>query len=192
MKKQFFLTLVFVAVSVVGCRNTDMANERVRHVYDRQSKQSAYNYDFYPTNNSRDDDNYNVADDSSVDSHYDFVAGLGFRNVVNPNGTTYHQRYRLDKTSAADPEIFHGWRHAWAEPNDYLNKDIDVYRYTGDYDGKSRHIHIMSHNGRVLGGYHFNEGETVEHARIIKHNGYFSRLADDFKTTWNDLFNLRG
>ena len=230
MKKMFLITLFFSAL-LVGCGDSDMANNNVNNtvgrrnpsaasnyypVYDEESVidykayqsdthrdnrsdnrttrtpesvGSDYNYLYYPIDNSGSTyRNYSNRDGD----HYDFVAGLGFRNVVNPNGQTYHNRYRLNETSAADPDVFNGWRHAWAEPNDYRDKDIDVYRYTGNYEGKTRTIDILSHNGRVLGGYHFGEDETIEHATMINHNGYFSRLADDFKDAWDDLFNIRG
>ena len=191
MKKKVLITLALATLLLIGCNNTDRANDRVGNRYTRDST-TAYNYnnDSYPSSELAYNYDYYVAYDDQVDYHYDFVSDLGFDNVVNLNGSTYHQRYQLNQTSAADTNIFHGWRHAWVNPGDYMNKDIDVYRYTGDYNGTARTIHIMSHNGNVLGGYHFGEGETAEHARMINHNGYFSRLADDFRETWNDLFNI--
>ena len=161
-----------------------------------------YSYDYDDTVNNRGYDyNDNIASNrgnngntttdnrnNRTDRHYDFVASLGFKNVVNPNGDTYHERYRLNRESAANNDIFHGWRHTWVDPNEYVNKDIDVYRYTGDFNGETRTIHIMSYNGEVLGGYHFGSGETAENARIINYNGYSSRLSNDFRGTWDGLF----
>jgi len=130
--------------------------------------------------------------DYRTDTHYDFVRGLGFENVENPNGYGYHHRYRLNRTTASENDVFHGWGHAWADPGEYMDKDIDIYRYNANYNGEPRIVHIKSHNGRVLGGYHFREGETVENARMINHRGYLSRLGDDFRATWDDLFGIRG
>ena len=146
-------------------------------------------------NNSIADNRGNNYNDSTrdnlnnrTDQHYDFVTRLGFKNVVNPNGHTYQERYRLNKANAANNDIFHGWRHSWVDPDKYVDKDIDVYRYTGDFNGESRTIHIMSYNGEVLGGYHYGSGETVEDARIINYNGYSSRISNDFRGTWDGLF----
>jgi len=173
MKKKILTAIAFtgLGLSLVAC-----------------SGNNGYTYNNRPATPAQ--EQYN--DGYDTDTHYEFVRGLGFENVTNPNGYGYHQRYRLDKTTALDNDVFHGWRHAWAEPGEYMDKDIDVYRYTANYNGEPRIVHIKSHNGRVLGGYHFRDGETVEHASIINHNGYLSRLGNDFRTTWDDLFGIRG
>ena len=184
MKKKILVTLAFVGLLSLAACNNYGANDNARNPGNR-----IVNYDF-------DDDiayNRRSAYDyyaTTEDRHYDFVAGLGFENVVNPNGTTYHERYKLNDTCIANDEIFHSWRHTWVEPSDYVNKDIDVYRYTGNYNGEPRTIHIKSYNGRVLGGYHFGEGETAKDARIVNHDNNSSRIPTDFKEAWDSLFNI--
>lgn len=127
----------------------------------------------------------------TADPHYDYVNQLGFTNIVNTTGDSYYRKYRLNSRNAAENDVFHGWRHTWVEPNDYVDKEIEVYRYTGDYNGQNRTIHIVSYYGTPIGGYHFGNGETVEHAKMVEHEGSFSRVADDFRETWNDLFDIR-
>jgi len=210
MKKKFFITLAFIGLfSLIACNNNDDDDYYSENRYDDEyyytdndddddyyytdNGYDEYDYDYYYDENNEYDYEYDYDDETGyngVDRHYDFVTGLGFDNVVNPNGYTFHERYRLDKTNAANHDIFHGWRHTWVEPNNYINKDIDVYRYTADYNGEPRTVHIKSYNGKVLGGYHFGEGETAEHARIINHNGYTSRLHNDFRGTWDNLFDI--
>jgi len=177
MKKKFLVVLAFASLLLVACNTSDYA--RKTDDYDLAD----YNDDIAYYRRSPYDSN-------RADRHYDFVSELGFENVVNPNGYTYHERYLLDKTSAVFNDVFHGWRHTWVEPSGYINKEIDVYRYTGDYNGEPRTIHIKSYNGEVLGGYHFGEGETAEDARMIDHSGYSSRLADDFREAWDRLFDI--
>lgn len=174
MKKKLLTAVAFtgLGLSLVACNSTD----RTAYNDNREVSPVRHQYDYGYT----------------ADTHYDFVTGLGFEDVVNPNGYGYHQRYRLDNTTALDNDVFYGWRHAWADPGEYRDKDIDIYRYTANYNGEPRIVHIKSHNGSVLGGYHFREGETVENATMINHNGYLSRLGDDFRNTWDDLFGIRG
>ena len=178
MNKKILLAVAFAGLTLTAChRHTGEMGRLNDNDYNANSRHfSSYGY---------------TQDHSQTDTHYDFVTGLGFRNVVNPNGYNYHHRYRLDDNTATEHDVFHGWRHTWVEPGDYRDKDIDVYRYTGDYNGEKRTIHILSHNGNRIGGYHFGEGESAEHATMIDHDGYFSRLADDFRETWDDLFNIR-
>ncbi|MCL1991126.1 MAG: hypothetical protein FWG67_09590 [Defluviitaleaceae bacterium] len=193
MKKKLLVTGALAVLALTGCRGAERSHDYAshsdhqRHVAPHHATMRDRDHRHSATRHTND----RVAHHGS-DQHYDFVSGLGFQNVVNPNGHTYHHQYRLDQTKASDRDVFHGWRHTWVEPRDYLNKDIDVYRYTGDYQGEARTVHILSHNGRVLGGYHFRDGETAEHAKMIEHNGHFSRLTDDFRTTWDDLFKFRG
>jgi len=210
MKKKILVTLVFTGLFsfLVACNNNaNRTNDYARNTYNRDLAYDNYAYN-YANDYAYDDNVYNrrsfdyyendntaynrrsLFDDRTDgnDRHYDFVSRLGFKNVVNPNGYTYHERYRLNGTNATNPDIFHGWRHTWVEPNNYIDKEIDVYRYTGDYNGESRTIHIKSYNGEVLGGYHFGSGEAVEHARMINYDGHSSRLSNDFRNVWDDLF----
>ena len=168
----------------------DVDDLTYRGYYDKYGSYDKDGYRRYGFNTENSRKNSNLNSQDRTDSHYDFVTELGFKNVVNPNGYTYQERYRLDKTSASDNNIFHGWLHSWAEPRRYVNKDIDIYRYTGDYNGESRNIYIKSYNGEVLGGYHFGPDETVENAQMIKYKGYSSRLSDDFRGTWDGLFDI--
>lgn len=139
----------------------------------------------YGNDNARNDNR------SSMDPHYDFVNDLGFENITNTTGDSYYRTYRLDTKNAADNDVFHGWRHTWVDPEDYMDKDIDVYRYTGDYNGQNRTVHILSHRGTPIGGYHFGEGESAEHASMIDRDGFASRVADDFRDTWDDIFDIK-
>ena len=197
MKKKFLVALTFAGLlSLVACGNADRAdyanrNSRVGY-NDNTTYNRGYDYNDNTSYNREYDYNNDTAynQDNRTDIHYDFVRGLGFENVVNPNGYSRHERYRLDETNAANNDIFHGWRHTWVEPNNYLNKDIDIYRYTGDYNGEPRTIHIKSYNGEVLGGYHFGSGETAENAKMINFNGYSSRPSNDFRGAWNGLFDI--
>jgi len=196
MKKRILLTALLVSASLVAChRQVDRVDHigdgaRAPHHATRHYNQRNYSGVRSPgrhegrTGMHRDGD-------LRVDTHHDYVTGLGFRNVVNPHGDTYHNRYRLDATHAARPEIFEGWRHAWHEPHEFMDKDIDVYRYTGEYNGENRVIYVKSHNGRVIGGYHHGEGEDITHARILHEGNHTSRVADDFRNAWDDLFGIR-
>ena len=198
MKKNFLVAVTFgvLLLSLAACNN-DAANTSnynypdniYDYAYTKYNQGSGYNY-YRDGGLHTNSNNQNYTNADNVDRHYDFVSRLGFENVVNPNGYTYHERYQLNETSAVNNDIFHGWRHAWAEPNSFLNKDIDIYRYTGYYNGEPRTIHIKSYNGEVLGGYHFGEGETVENARMINYNGYSSRVSNDFRGIWNGLFGI--
>ena len=126
-----------------------------------------------------------------IDTHYDYVTGLGFTNVINPNGTTYNTHYVLNKDYAAKDEIFNQWRHTWVEPADYVDKNIDVYRYTGTLDGEERVVYVLSNEGHVIGGFHHGVNETIENARILEEGSYVSRLGNDFRTFWDDLFGIK-
>ena len=139
-------------------------------------------------------DGYNNRANSraGVDTHLDFVSNYGFRDVANANGTTSYQRYRLDANNATNNDIFHSWRHAWVEPRDYVGKDIELYRYTGNYNGENRTIHILSHNGNPIGGYHYGRGENAENGIMLDRDGFSSRGVNDFRGTWNGMFDTRG
>lgn len=197
MKRKFLITTVALAtLTLAACHRptnrADYINDAPNtsrgdygNEYGNESESNNGN-DFGMNDNRMNDD-----DNTTMDPHYDFVNELGFSNITNPTGDSYYRRYRLDSNNAAEDDIFHGWRHAWVDPNDYRDEDIDVYRYTGDYDGERRTIHIMSHRGTPIGGYHFGEGETAEDARMIDHDGYISRVADDFREAWDDMFDIK-
>jgi len=186
-----------------GAGNDYGINNAYRDGYGNRSNIDDTYYDSYSNDNAyRTRDGYDASsrrnlgvsrsdDGFTTDPHYSYVNQLGFTNIANTAGSSYHNRYRLDSRNAADNEIFHGWRHTWVEPNDYIDEDIDVYRYTADYNGQNRTVHILSHRGTPIGGYHFGEGETVENARMINHDGYTSRIANDFRSTWDNVFNIR-
>ena len=142
------------------------------------------------TNRTRNHHVANKKRNHATDHHHKYVSGLGFTNVVNPHGTTHAHRYRLNHEHARSNEVFHQWRHAWVEPSQFRDKEIDVYHYTGTLNGEQRNIYVLSHNGNVIGGYHHAPHETIEHARILDNGSYTSRLANDFRSTWNDLFGI--
>lgn len=188
MKRKFLITTVALAtLTLTACHRH---SGRIDYMRD---------YPNTPDTSWRDDvgngdtrrDNIGVDDRLATDPHYDYVNQLGFTNITNTTGDSYYRRYRLDSRNAADNDIFHGWRHTWVEPNDYIDEDIDIYRYTANYQGQNRTIHILSHRGEPIGGYHFGDGETVEHARMVDRDGYTSRIANDFRSTWDDIFNIR-
>ena len=206
MKRLFLITLAFAGLfTLIACSDNDGTNYANR--YDRPNRGS-YNYDYDDYNdnlytrrygfNSKSTytRNYDYSDSMAndlndrTDKHYEFVRRLGFENIVNPNGYSFHERYRLNKANAANDDIYHGWRHTWVDPDKYVDKDIDVYLYRGDYNGEPRTIHILSYNGEVLGGYHYGAGETAENASMINYKGYTSRLSDDFRGTWDGLFGI--
>jgi len=126
------------------------------------------------------------------DTHLNFVSNYGFQNVTNANGTSAYRKYRLDSNNAGNDDVFHSWRHTWVEPRDYVGKDIDLYRYTGTYNGENRTIHILSHNGKPIGGYHYGRGETSENGVMFDRDGFSSRGANDFRGDWDGMFNTRG
>lgn len=146
---------------------------------------AGYNYNGRLTSNNR-------TDRSTTDTHLNFVSDYGFKDVVNERGTTAYHSYRLDSNNAMDDNIFHSWRHAWVEPLDYMGKDIDLYQYNGNFDGEHRTIHILSYKGNPIGGYHFGRGETSEQGVMLKRDGFTSRAANDFRGTWNNMFDIRG
>ena len=157
----------------------------------RAGRRASYHHTSSNYRNSRDNNNgYNNR--TTTDTHLSFVSDYGFNNVSNVNGTSSYNRYRLDATNATNDDIFHSWRHAWVDPNDYMGKDIDVYRYQGDFDGGRRTIHILSHNGNPIGGYHYGHGETSEHGVMLKRDGFTSRGINDFRGIWNGMFDIRG
>jgi len=133
----------------------------------------------------------NHTKDMTIDTHYDYITGLGFTNVINPNGTTYNTRYNLNHEYALKDEVFNQWRHTWVNPSEYVDKDIDVYRYTGKLNGEDRVIYVLSNEGHVIGGFHHGVNETIENAHILEEGTYTSRLANDFRTTWDDLFGIK-
>lgn len=185
--KRLIFTL-FIGSALVGCyRNTDREDGRdnmtPNHVAENGNNNGA-NGDSNGVNNDRDRDGL-------VDRHHGYVTGLGFSNVTNPNGNTYHQSYRLSNDYAKDnEEVFHQWRHTWVEPSEYIDKDIHVYRYTGMLDGEERVIHVLSHNDEIIGGYHHGTNETYENARILGDGTHNSRVANDFRQTWDDMFGV--
>jgi len=197
MKKRVLLTAVLASASLAACHRqverADYVREVPNHATEHHNARTRDGVKHHAHRNRTNAHKYDVDrnGDRIVDTHHEYVTGLGFTNVVNPNGHTFHNRYRLNSEYAARPEIFEGWRHAWVEPHEFMDKDIDVYRYTGEYNGEIRTIYVMSHNGRVLGGYHHGEGEDIKDARILHEGTYTSRLADDFRNTWDDLFNIR-
>lgn len=134
----------------------------------------------------------NRASRTNTDAHLNFVSDHGFENVVNAKGTTAYRSYRLDSKVATDNDIFHSWRHAWVDPLDYMDKDIDLYRYNGNIDGEQRTIHILSHNGKPIGGYHFGRGETAEQGVMLRRDGFASRAINDFRGAWDKMFDIRG
>ena len=183
--KKILLTAATVAIlSLAACNrnvdNPDYINDNTDYINDNNG------HDY-----TNDNLGYENMDDSLTDTHFDFVSGYGFENVVNDNGTGYYRRYRLDSNNAMDDDTFHSWRHTWVEPSEYIDREIDVYRYTGEIDGEQRTIHILSYNGKPIGGYHFGPGESAEQAVMIEHEGFFSRLADDFRVAWDDMFDIQ-
>lgn len=183
-KMKYLIVTLFVALALVGCSSNNNDGN-----VDDNTNSNAVNDNNNNGNNGNDNMN-NDDNDDVTDTHYNYVTGLGFRDVVNPHNGTYNTRYTLNNEYAANDEIFHQWRHTWVEPEDYMDKDIHVYRYTGTLDGEERVIHVMSHNGEVIGGFHHGTDETVEDATMLERNGYTSRLADDFRSTWDDLFGI--
>jgi len=133
-----------------------------------------------------------VGNRAGTDTHLNFVSNHGFQNVANANGTSHYRRYRLDSNNATNNDIFHSWRHAWVEPGDYMGKDIDLYRYNGNMNGQQRTIHILSHNGNPIGGYHYGRGETAEQGIMLNRDGFTSRGVNDFRGAWNGMFDIRG
>ena len=185
MKKTLLLTTLIAGASLAACHRHPNSVDYVRETRVPTHHEGG-SYNAAREERRHEDRNH----DNIVDTHHEFVTGLGFENVINENGHTYHNRYRLDARHAADDTIFHQWRHTWMEPNEFLDKDIEVYRYTGEYEGEKRHIYVISHKGEVLGGYHHGVDETIENARILKEGTYTSRLGEDFRETWDDLFNI--
>ena len=180
-KKVLITTVALAALTLAGC------HRHSEHV-DYMRNNPGYDGGTSGLNRFRDARGH----DTTADPHYSYVNQLGFTNIVNTTGDySHYHRYRLDARNAADNDVFHGWRHTWVEPNDYIDEDIDVYRYTADYEGQNRTVHILSHRGKPIGGYHFGDGETAEQARMVRHDGHASRGAETFREAWDDIFNIR-
>ena len=210
MKKRVLLTALLASASLAACHRqvdrVDYVRETPNHAvqHNNARTRNGVRHHAHRNNTNKNQTSRNRTNKSNshrydvdrngdriVDTHHEYVTSLGFTNVVNSNGHTYHNRYRLNREYAARPEIFEGWRHTWVEPHEFMDKDIDIYRYTGEYNGEIRTVYIMSHNGRVLGGYHHGEGEDIRNARILQEGTYTSRLGEDFRNTWDDLFSIR-
>jgi len=172
---------------------TGRMNDNQAGYYNGYNNRVGYNDASAGYSNSLDYNNDNrISNHAGTDTHLGFVSNHGFQNVANTNGTTYYQRYRLDSNNAGNNDIFHSWRHAWVEPSDYMGKNIDLYRYNGDINGQQRTIHILSHNGTPIGGYHYGHGETAEQGIMLKRDGFTSRGVNDFRGAWNGMFDIRG
>jgi len=196
-KKVLLAVAVIATLSLVACNrnanqpNNDVHNNDAHDYINDEHGHDDINDMEYDNNDAQYPNGNDYADHSLADTHLDFVSEHGFENVMNENGTTYHRRYHLNADNATDEDIFHSWRHTWVEPNEYVNEEIDLYRYTGYYNGERRTIHIMSHNGNPIGGYHFGNDETSEHGIMLQREGFFSRVADDFRIAWDDLFDVQ-
>ncbi|MCL2559353.1 MAG: hypothetical protein FWE07_02595 [Turicibacter sp.] len=180
MKRKLLITVL--AVSTLALTACHRQADRIDHIENPLNPLST-------TDRYRDTDVHDRV--ATNDPHEDYLWEYGFTNIMNSMGNSYYHRYKLDATMANDNDVFHGWRHTWVEPNDFVDKEIDIYRYTADLDGQSRTVHIMSHAGKPIGAYHFGEGESAEQAQIVNRDGHTSRNADEFRTNWNGIFGLR-
>ncbi len=141
-------------------------------------------------NTTQNGENTTTNNANSEDTDLAYVTGLGFTGVSNVNGTKYYQRYTLDETTAAQNDIYSQWMYTWVEPGDYVGKSIDVYEYTGKKDNKDYNIYVLTENGKQIGGYYYEKGKDISSAEILDTN-YQPRVVEEFRTTWDKLFNIK-
>lgn len=142
------------------------------------------------TNTTTQTENKTTTTTTEKDGDLAYVTGLGFTDVSNTNGTKYYQRYTLDETTAAQNDIYSQWMYTWVEPGDYVGKSIDVYEYTGKKDNKDYNIYVLTENGKQIGGYYYEKGKDISSAEILDTN-YQPRVVEEFRTTWDKLFNIK-
>lgn len=126
---------------------------------------------------------------TTEDKQVKYVSDLGFKNVTNTNGTKYYQTYTLDETTAAKGDVYNQWLYTWVEPGEYVGKTVDVYQYTGTKDSKDYDIYVLMSGDKEIGGYYYEKGKDISSATIL-HNSATARLASDFQSTWDKLFNI--
>ncbi|HAX73238.1 MAG TPA: hypothetical protein DCY20_06915 [Firmicutes bacterium] len=123
------------------------------------------------------------------DEYMTYVTGLGFTNVTNVNGTVPYKTYTLNETVAADTEVYNQWMYVWENPSDYVGKEVSVYEYTAKKDNKDYNVYTLVNDNKVIGGYYYEPTGTIEEATVL-HETYKPTLAEEFKASWDELFNL--
>lgn len=131
-----------------------------------------------------------TAEETVKDTKVKYLEDLGYTNIANTNGEKTYQTYTLNEATAIDENIYGQWVFTWVEPADYVEKDIDVYQYTATKDNKDYDVFVMMDtDDNVIGGYYYENGKTIEDAKIL-HKTHEPRLVEDFKETWNRLFHI--
>ncbi len=176
--KRLFMTL-FIGLALVACSNTKTTTPNNSSTNQNNTTQTETNKNNGTTNNG-----------TTADTQVKYIEDLGFQNVKNVNDTKYYQTYKLNETTAVDQNIYGQWVYTWVEPSEYVGQDIDVYQYTATKDNKNYDVYVMrDRNNNTLGGYYYEQGKTMADAKILdtKHE---PRIVEDFKSTWNKLFNI--
>lgn len=175
--KRLLMTL-FIGLALVACSNTKTTTPNNNSTNQNNTTQTETNKNNGTTNGT------------TAATQVKYIEDLGFKDVKNVNDTNYHQTYKLNETTAVDENIYGQWIYTWAEPSEYVGKDIDVYRYTATKDNKNYDVYVMAdRNNNTLGGYYYEQGQTMADAKILD-TKYEPRIVEDFKSTWNKLFNI--
>lgn len=140
-----------------------------------------------PENNTTENSTTNI--NQTEDAQVKYVSDFGFKDVTNVNGTQYYQTYTLNPATATQSDVYNQWLYTWVEPSDYVGKTIDVYQYTGMKDNKDYDIYVLMSGDKQIGGYYYEKGKDISSASILD-NSTTARIASDFQSTWDQLFNI--
>lgn len=178
--KRLFITL-FIGLALVACSSTNTDTTNQNNTPQNETNNNA------PTNNGT---NNNASTNNATNARLSYLEGLGYSDISNVNDNKYYQTYQLNNTTAMDENIYGQWIFTWADPDKYVNQDIDVYQYTANKDNKNYDVYLMTdRNDNIIGGYYYEPGQTMKDAKILDQT-HKPRIANDFKTTWDKLFNL--
>ena len=185
--KRLFMTL-FIGLALVACSDTNTGNTGTTN--QDNTTQNETNNNSSTNNGTNNNASTNTGTNNTTDARLTYLEGLGYSDISNVNDTKYYQTYTLNNTTAMDDNIYGQWIYTWVDPNDYVDQDIDVYQYTATKDNKKYDVYLMTdRDDNIIGGYYYEPGQTMKDAKILdqKHQ---PRMANDFKTTWDKLFNI--
>lgn len=134
--------------------------------------------------------NNNSNNNTPVDNQTSYLEDLGFSNIKNVNEKEYYQTYTLNETTAINEDVYGQWVYTWVEPSEYLEQDINVYQYTATKDNTNYDVFVMTDTkDNIIGGYYYEQGKSMTDAKILDET-HKPRIMDEFRTTWDKLFNI--